>query len=46
MRCEVAALPVGGEFTMTWEEAAEACELIDTEARGPDALRRDHRGHP
>jgi L-ascorbate metabolism protein UlaG (beta-lactamase superfamily) len=29
VRCEVALLPVGGKFTMTWEEAAEAADLID-----------------
>ncbi len=29
VRCEVALLPVGGKFTMTWEEAVEACDLID-----------------
>ena len=28
VRCEVAFLPVGGKFTMTWEEAVEACDLI------------------
>ena len=28
VRCDVALLPVGGKFTMTWEEAAEACDLI------------------
>jgi len=28
VRCEVALLPVGGKFTMTWEEAVEACDLI------------------
>jgi L-ascorbate metabolism protein UlaG (beta-lactamase superfamily) len=28
VRCEVALLPVGGKFTMTWEEAAEAADLI------------------
>ena len=35
VHCDVALLPVGGKFTMTWEEAAEACELIDTEAAVP-----------
>jgi L-ascorbate metabolism protein UlaG (beta-lactamase superfamily) len=35
VHCEVALLPVGGKFTMTWEEAAEACELIDTEVAVP-----------
>ena len=28
VRCDVAFLPVGGKFTMTWEEAVEACDLI------------------
>jgi L-ascorbate metabolism protein UlaG (beta-lactamase superfamily) len=28
VRCEVALLPVGGKFTMTWDEAIEACDLI------------------
>jgi L-ascorbate metabolism protein UlaG (beta-lactamase superfamily) len=35
VRCDVALLPVGGTFTMTWEEAAEACELIDAAAAVP-----------
>jgi L-ascorbate metabolism protein UlaG (beta-lactamase superfamily) len=35
IHCEVALLPVGGKFTMTWEEAAGACALIDTEAAVP-----------
>jgi L-ascorbate metabolism protein UlaG (beta-lactamase superfamily) len=35
VRCDVALLPVGGKFTMTWGEAAEACELIDTQAAVP-----------
>jgi L-ascorbate metabolism protein UlaG (beta-lactamase superfamily) len=35
VHCEVALLPVGGKFTMTWEEAAEACELIDADAAVP-----------
>jgi L-ascorbate metabolism protein UlaG (beta-lactamase superfamily) len=29
VHCDVALLPVGGTYTMTWQEAAEACELID-----------------
>ena len=35
VHCEVALLPVGGKFTMTWEEAAGACALIDTEVAVP-----------
>jgi L-ascorbate metabolism protein UlaG (beta-lactamase superfamily) len=35
VHCDVALLPVGGKFTMTWEEAAKACELIDTGAAVP-----------
>jgi L-ascorbate metabolism protein UlaG (beta-lactamase superfamily) len=35
VHCEVALLPVGGKFTMTWREAAEACELIDAAAAVP-----------
>lgn len=35
VHCDVALLPVGGKFTMTWEEAAGACELIDTAAAVP-----------
>ena len=35
VHCEVALLPVGGKYTMTWDEAAEACELIDTQAAVP-----------
>ncbi|MGE5228379.1 MAG: MBL fold metallo-hydrolase [Deltaproteobacteria bacterium] len=35
VHCEVALLPVGGKFTMTWEEAAGACALIDAEAAVP-----------
>jgi L-ascorbate metabolism protein UlaG (beta-lactamase superfamily) len=35
VRCEVALLPVGGTFTMTWEEAAGACELIDAQVAVP-----------
>lgn len=33
--CDVALLPVGGTFTMTWEEAAGACEVIDAAAVVP-----------
>ena len=35
IHCEVALLPVGGKFTMTAEEAAQACELIDAAAAVP-----------
>jgi L-ascorbate metabolism protein UlaG (beta-lactamase superfamily) len=28
VQCEVALLPVGGKYTMTWEEAAAACDLL------------------
>ena len=35
VHCDVALLPVGGTFTMTWEEAAGACELIDAAAAVP-----------
>jgi L-ascorbate metabolism protein UlaG (beta-lactamase superfamily) len=35
IHCEVALLPVGGKFTMTAEEAAEACELIDADVAVP-----------
>lgn len=35
VHCEVALLPVGGKFTMTWEEAAQACERIDAKAAVP-----------
>ena len=35
VHCDVALLPVGGKFTMTWEEAAQACELIDAKAAVP-----------
>ena len=35
IHCEVALLPVGGKFTMTAEEAAQACELIDATAAVP-----------
>ena len=42
VHCEVALLPVGGKFTMTWEEAAEALQLMDAGAAVP-ALRGDHR---
>ncbi len=33
--CEVALLPVGGTYTMTAEEAAHACELIDAAVAVP-----------
>ena len=58
VHCDVALLPVGGTFTMTSEEAAEACALIDAAAAVPmhygdiigdagDAERfRDHCGVP
>jgi L-ascorbate metabolism protein UlaG (beta-lactamase superfamily) len=35
VHCEVALLPVGGKFTMTADEAAGACELIDAAAAVP-----------
>jgi L-ascorbate metabolism protein UlaG (beta-lactamase superfamily) len=35
VQCDVALLPVGGTFTMTAEEAAAACELIDAAAAVP-----------
>jgi L-ascorbate metabolism protein UlaG (beta-lactamase superfamily) len=35
VHCDVACLPVGGTFTMTAEEAAEACDLIDAAAAVP-----------
>jgi L-ascorbate metabolism protein UlaG (beta-lactamase superfamily) len=35
IQCEVALLPVGGTFTMTAEEAAQACDLIDAAAAVP-----------
>ena len=35
VHCDVALLPVGGTFTMTWEEAAAACDVIDTTAAVP-----------
>jgi L-ascorbate metabolism protein UlaG (beta-lactamase superfamily) len=35
VHCDVALLPVGGKFTMTWEEAARACESIDATAAVP-----------
>jgi L-ascorbate metabolism protein UlaG (beta-lactamase superfamily) len=35
VRCDVALLPVGGTFTMTWDEAAEACDLVHTTAAVP-----------
>lgn len=35
VRCDVALLPVGGTYTMTAEEAAAACSLIDAAAAVP-----------
>jgi L-ascorbate metabolism protein UlaG (beta-lactamase superfamily) len=35
VQCEVALLPVGGKYTMTWEEAAAACDLLDAAAAVP-----------
>jgi len=35
VHCDVALLPVGGTFTMTADEAAGACELIDAAATVP-----------
>jgi L-ascorbate metabolism protein UlaG (beta-lactamase superfamily) len=35
VRCDVALLPVGGTFTMTWDEAAAACDLLHTTAAVP-----------
>jgi len=35
VHCDVALLPVGGTFTMTAEEAAGACDLIDAAAAVP-----------
>jgi L-ascorbate metabolism protein UlaG (beta-lactamase superfamily) len=35
VHCDVALLPVGGTYTMTAEEAAGACELIDAQAAVP-----------
>jgi L-ascorbate metabolism protein UlaG (beta-lactamase superfamily) len=35
VHCDVALLPVGGTFTMTWEEAAAACDVIDASAAVP-----------
>ena len=35
VHCDVALLPVGGKFTMTADEAAGACELIDAGAAVP-----------
>jgi L-ascorbate metabolism protein UlaG (beta-lactamase superfamily) len=35
VRCDVALLPVGGKYTMTWEEAAAACDLIAAAAAVP-----------
>jgi L-ascorbate metabolism protein UlaG (beta-lactamase superfamily) len=35
VQCDVALLPVGGTFTMTWQEAAAACDVIDAAAAVP-----------
>jgi L-ascorbate metabolism protein UlaG (beta-lactamase superfamily) len=35
VRCDVALLPVGGTFTMTWDEAAAACDLLHATAAVP-----------
>jgi L-ascorbate metabolism protein UlaG (beta-lactamase superfamily) len=35
VHCDVALLPVGGTFTMTWDEAAAACDLLHTTAAVP-----------
>jgi len=35
VHCDVALLPVGGKFTMTWQEAAAACDVIDAAAAVP-----------
>jgi L-ascorbate metabolism protein UlaG (beta-lactamase superfamily) len=35
VHCDVALLPVGGTYTMTWEEAAGACEIVDAAAAVP-----------
>ena len=35
VHCDVALLPVGGTFTMTWDEAAAACDVIDAAAAVP-----------
>jgi L-ascorbate metabolism protein UlaG (beta-lactamase superfamily) len=35
VHCDVAMLPVGGKFTMTCGQAAEACDLIDAAAAVP-----------
>lgn len=35
IRCDVALLPVSGTYTMTAEEAAKACELLDAAAAVP-----------
>jgi L-ascorbate metabolism protein UlaG (beta-lactamase superfamily) len=35
VRCDVAFLPVGGTYTMTWEEAVSACDLIEAQAAVP-----------
>ena len=35
VHCDVALLPVGGTFTMTWDEAAAACDLLHATAAVP-----------
>lgn len=35
VHCDVALLPVGGKFTMTWQEAAAACDVVDAAAAVP-----------
>jgi L-ascorbate metabolism protein UlaG (beta-lactamase superfamily) len=35
VQCDVALLPVGGTFTMTWDEAAAACDQLHTTAAVP-----------
>jgi L-ascorbate metabolism protein UlaG (beta-lactamase superfamily) len=35
VQCDVALLPVGGTFTMTWDEAAAVCDQLQTTAAVP-----------
>jgi L-ascorbate metabolism protein UlaG (beta-lactamase superfamily) len=35
VRCDIALLPVGGTYTMTADEAAEACDMIDAATAVP-----------
>jgi L-ascorbate metabolism protein UlaG (beta-lactamase superfamily) len=35
VQCDVALLPVGGTFTMTWDEAAAACDQLHATAAVP-----------